>query len=124
MEQNSTPVIASLWTLWKPGMATAVKRPTRRLPRQVKEEGTTVVHPSVKQESHDGANVKHESDDEESIEPASARVRIGVGASGHGWLAPLPTRLTNGDLVFADAPSFRPNLTPSEVLRLGSFGGG
>eukprot|EP00747_Dinoflagellata_sp_TGD_P186393 gnl/TRDRNA2_/TRDRNA2_43394_c0_seq1.p1 gnl/TRDRNA2_/TRDRNA2_43394_c0~~gnl/TRDRNA2_/TRDRNA2_43394_c0_seq1.p1 ORF type:complete len:289 (+),score=36.38 gnl/TRDRNA2_/TRDRNA2_43394_c0_seq1:1-867(+) len=37
---------------------------------------------------------------------------------------PLPTRGKDGCLVFADFPSFRPNLTPEEVLRVGAFGGG
>ena len=36
---------------------------------------------------------------------------------------PLPVRNAAGDLVFADYPSFRPNLTPKEVLQMGSFGG-
>lgn len=33
-------------------------------------------------------------------------------------------RLPDGTLTFADCPSFTPNLTPEEVLRKGSFGGG
>lgn len=35
----------------------------------------------------------------------------------------VPTKNKDGQLVFEDAPDFRPNLTPSEVLQLGSFGG-
>lgn len=37
---------------------------------------------------------------------------------------PLPKREPNGCLVFSEYPDFRPNLTPEEVLRAGSFGGG
>lgn len=36
---------------------------------------------------------------------------------------PLPIRDSSNRLVFKDMPSFRPNLTPAEVLELGSFGG-
>lgn len=35
----------------------------------------------------------------------------------------IPDRKSNGDLVFSDHPEFTPNLTPEEVIRLGSFGG-
>jgi len=38
-------------------------------------------------------------------------------------VAPLPTRNKNNVLVFEDFPDFQPNLTPEEVLKLGSFGG-
>jgi hypothetical protein len=34
-----------------------------------------------------------------------------------------PSRNAQGHLLFADQPSFTPNLTPGEVLQLGSFGG-
>ena len=36
---------------------------------------------------------------------------------------PLPKRNKHGELVFTDHPEFRPNLTPAQVLQLGSFGG-
>ena len=36
---------------------------------------------------------------------------------------PQPKRNPKGELVFPDFPNFRPNLTPREVLQMGSFGG-
>lgn len=35
----------------------------------------------------------------------------------------IPSRNSSGELVFEDYPHFRPNLTPEEVIRMGSFGG-
>merc|ERR1712065_57379 len=43
---------------------------------------------------------------------------------GRGWIGVQPTRGADGVLHFADAEEFQPNLTPEEVLRRGSFGGG
>eukprot|EP00601_Ochromonadales_sp_CCMP2298_P002282 CAMPEP_0173179246 /NCGR_PEP_ID=MMETSP1141-20130122/6004_1 /TAXON_ID=483371 /ORGANISM="non described non described, Strain CCMP2298" /LENGTH=324 /DNA_ID=CAMNT_0014101865 /DNA_START=64 /DNA_END=1038 /DNA_ORIENTATION=+ len=40
----------------------------------------------------------------------------------HAETQPLPKRTPQG-LVFPDFPTFRPNLTPKEVLQMGSFGG-
>lgn len=37
--------------------------------------------------------------------------------------APPPSRNSLGQLVFEGAPEFRPNLTPQQVLQMGSFGG-
>jgi hypothetical protein len=36
---------------------------------------------------------------------------------------PLPTRNEHGEFLFPDYPDFRPNLSPKEVLQMGSFGG-
>ena len=38
-------------------------------------------------------------------------------------VASVPDRLENGIILFEDYPDFRPNLTPKEVLQMGSFGG-
>ncbi|CAE7652687.1 unnamed protein product, partial [Symbiodinium microadriaticum] len=34
-----------------------------------------------------------------------------------------PRRNSDGEYIFSDYPSFRPNMSPEEVLRAGSFGG-
>eukprot|EP00903_Cladosiphon_okamuranus_P010370 g9811.t1 len=44
----------------------------------------------------------------------------GVAASG---TAERPKRNKLGQLVFPDFPKFRPNLSPKQVIRMGSFGG-
>mmetsp|Transcript_3938 Transcript_3938/g.5447 ORF Transcript_3938/g.5447 Transcript_3938/m.5447 type:complete len:341 (-) Transcript_3938:40-1062(-) len=38
-------------------------------------------------------------------------------------MKPLPQRNANNELLFPDFPTFRPNLTPKEILQAGSFGG-
>jgi len=35
----------------------------------------------------------------------------------------MPNKNNNGNIIFTDYPEFRPNLTPSEIFGLGSFGG-
>ena len=34
-----------------------------------------------------------------------------------------PKKNASGEIVFPDYPNFRPNLTPREIFKLGSFGG-
>lgn len=38
-------------------------------------------------------------------------------------MQPIPKKNAKGYLVFPDYPNFRPNLTPKEVMQMGSFGG-
>lgn len=35
----------------------------------------------------------------------------------------MPKRNSNGEFIFVDAPDFRPNLSPREIFKAGSFGG-
>ena len=49
---------------------------------------------------------------------------IGHKANGVGFVARGPSRdAATGELIFEGAPTFRPNMTPSEVLRAGVWGG-
>lgn len=47
----------------------------------------------------------------------------GGGTGCHRATHPLPKRTASGTFVFKDAPTFRPNVAPWEVLRAGAFGG-
>ena len=35
----------------------------------------------------------------------------------------MPKKDSNGKIIFNDYPNFKPNLTPSDIMKLGSFGG-
>ena len=48
----------------------------------------------------------------------------GEGANGEGWHGARPQRGPDGLLQFDCFPQFGPTLTPAEVIRRGSFGGG
>jgi len=49
---------------------------------------------------------------------------VGINPLGEGLVGSAPTRDATGEFVFDDAPDFRPNMSPAEVLAAGSFGGG
>lgn len=75
-------------------------------------------------------NKKKPSDDELlSQQAASSRSAINAKKSNSMLVLisserkPLQMRDAEGCLIFADFPEFRPNLTPLEVLEMGSFGG-
>ena len=49
---------------------------------------------------------------------------VGKDPLGDGLVEDPPTRSKTGEFIFNDAPDFKPNLSPAEVLQAGSFGGG
>lgn len=57
--------------------------------------------------------------------PKDGSVEAVKASQAHMYLCPLPTRdEADGCLVFEDVPDFRPNLSPAEIMKRGSFGGG
>ena len=78
----------------------------------------------VKQAACKSLNDKVASPDSKSatsnVEPVHPSL---IGFRQYSTLKPIPERNSAGDLIFLDYPNFRPNLTPKEVLQMGSFGG-
>lgn len=65
--------------------------------------------------------------DPSRLRPAKAldgSVAAVKASQAHMYVAKEPIRDDDGCLVFEDASAFRPNLTPAEVIKRGSFGGG
>ena len=76
--------------------------------------------------SADSVMVKSESSSSSSSSSASGAnpfLQSGIKTEIDLELAPPPTRDANGRFSFKDFPNFHPNLSPKEVLQMGSFGG-
>ncbi|XP_022100707.1 uncharacterized protein LOC110984645 isoform X2 [Acanthaster planci] len=89
--------------------ATAVKQATKR---------KATLSTSVDDSPSRGKKTRKTSEESESPSAFEEEIR-----KREGYTAPLPKRSKKGDLIFADSPDIRPNMTPSEVLQAGSFGG-
>ena len=61
--------------------------------------------------------------DDSSPPCKTAKICKGPHATELKVRQPVPKKNKAGQLVFPDFPTFRPNLTPKEVLQAGSFGG-
>ncbi|CAN0058035.1 unnamed protein product, partial [Laminaria digitata] len=53
----------------------------------------------------------------------SAATTVAAAAAADADAGVVPKKNKQGQLVFPDYPKFRPNLTPKEILQMGSFGG-
>ena len=68
-----------------------------------------------KSKSESSKNRKRKSEPSEDPEKSQSKKKSGT--------CPKPTKNKKGQLVFDDHPEFTPNLTPKQVLQVGSFGG-
>ena len=94
-----------------------------------------VVKEVIKASSADGSVRKSNRDKkkvvnyaEESVEAASKEIirnREGLNMNVQvlAKRMPLPERNSENELIFADYKEFKPNLTPQEIIVMGSFGG-
>ena len=84
--------------------------------------GTTVK--LEKRESNDDSSVRKSS---RETKPVKFEIEIPkmthIDIKTSDKMKPIPKRNEAGELLFLDYPNFRPNLTPKEVLQMGSFGG-
>jgi len=72
-----------------------------------------------------GGKTKTESFKENSAKPSPGKkAKTGqLTQAAFEVTAPPPSRNKKGELEFEDEPDFKPNLTPKQVLQMGSFGG-
>lgn len=71
----------------------------------------------------DGKKKSGKNTEESAPKAASSSYVKPEEADVYDHVMPPPKRNPKGELVFTDFPQFRPNLTPREVLQMGSFGG-
>jgi len=68
-------------------------------------------------------NAEESSASSASSSTANPFLQKGITTDISPTLAPPPTRDAKGAFHFKDVPGFNPNLSPKEVMRMGSFGG-
>lgn len=76
-----------------------------------------------KRESKHVRSYEDETEMKHKIIKRSTKDKAGDNLAIETQLQSIPTRDTLGYLHFADFPTFQPNLTPKEVIQMGSFGG-
>eukprot|EP00026_Physarum_polycephalum_P010703 Phypoly_transcript_10877.p1 GENE.Phypoly_transcript_10877~~Phypoly_transcript_10877.p1 ORF type:complete len:310 (+),score=81.88 Phypoly_transcript_10877:90-1019(+) len=107
----------------------ATRRSARLLQHPVELKGS-IMSSSESEEEWSGEEEEEEEKTERSPparRPKSIKVKVVPVNENEALYAakqPLPTRDEHGTLHFASHPAFTPNLTPKEILQLGSFGGG
>eukprot|EP00128_Syssomonas_multiformis_P007203 Colp12_sorted_trinity150504_noHs@7288 len=72
-----------------------------------------------------GKDVKKRKVEEEGTQTIAKKVKVKKEekVDEDGRTSIIPKRNAHGELVFPDHPEFRPNLTPKQVIQMGSFGG-
>lgn len=92
---------------------------TKRTSSRKRKPVQSVQSEEAKSSCHNGQDSKKP----KTTEPSTPVMKALMEEDIHFHAASVPKRNAKGELVFEDHPEFRPNLTPEEVIRRGSFGG-